>query len=509
MATAGKVKVGNKDVFIKDVTYDDLVILYQQYIDTYHEMPLAKKCDIEHNMPYRRKITSLLNENNITEKEFLSQFENRLSFKKNVKRQIEIYKSKFPISINELTYNICGNIDVTYKNGGHHLYWFNLVDNYGYKYYVNYNNVVVAQRNQTQFKRFFKGNKYTYENINLFCKINKIDLHIDGKGLSYIGLATTPLSFYNSNNEETITTWNRIRKIASTNSDSDCIKVKTRIQLEKKNVENIIKEKEKELGRPLLQSDFEHTETTQNSVGIRTIFNIWGNFTNMINDLGLQSHNTYFKPNSKYFISHEEVMKHIRNVCDIALSENRNIVFINEFLTDKISNDRKLYSHCRLENTTLRDYIKKCGCILQSCGVGFNYIFDDGEKVVSSYEYEFSKYLRKSGFVYNNDYFRDVLYSDIDKTYDGKINCDYKIVINEQIYYFELAGILSNTAHQNCYLTNTKIINSKSKEQYRLKLNEKRNIFERNNLNYFILLSKDMNIENYKKIFDKLNVMAA
>ena len=202
-------------------------------------------------------------------------------------------------------------------------------------------------------------------------------------------------------------------------------------------------------------------------------------------------------------------MKHIRNVCDIALSENRNSVFINEFLTDKISNDRKLYSHCRLENTTLRDYIKKCGCILQSCGVGFNYIFDDGEKVVSSYEYEFSKYLRKSGFVYNNDYFRDVLYSDIDKTYDGKINCDYKIVINEQIYYFELAGILSNTAHQNCYLTNTKIINSKSKEQYRLKLNEKRNIFERNNLNYFILLSKDMNIENYKKIFDKLNVMAA
>lgn len=467
MATAGKVKVGNKDVFIKDVTYDDLIILYQQYIDTYHEMPLAKKCDIEHNMPYRRKITSLLNENNITEKEFLSQFENRLSFKKNVKRQIEIYKSKFPISINELTYNICGNIDVTYKNGGHHLYWFNLVDNYGYKYYVNYNNVVVAQRNQTQFKRFFKGNKYTYENINLFCKINKIDLHIDGKGLPYIGLATTPLSFYNSNNEETITTWNRIRKIASTNSDSDCIKVKTRIQLEKKNVENIIKEKEKELGRPLLQSDFEHTETTQNSVGIRTIFNIWGNFTNMINDLGLQSHNTYFKPNSKYFISHEEVMEHIRNVCDIALSENRNIVFINEFLTDKISNDRKLYSHCRLENTTLRDYIKKCGCILQSCGVGFNYIFDDGEKVVSSYEYEFSKYLRKLGFVYNNDYFRDVLYSDIDKTYDGKINCDYKIVINGQYYYFELAGILGNKTYQNCYLNNTVITSSNSKERKR------------------------------------------
>ena len=229
----------------------------------------------------------------------------------------------------------------------------------------------------------------------------------------------------------------------------------------------------------------------------------------MINDLGLQSHNTYFKPNSKNFISHEEVMKHIKNVCDIALLENRNIVFLDEFLTDKISNNRKLYSHCRLENTTLRDYIKKCGCTLQSCGIGFNYIFDDGEKVVSSYEYEFSKYLRKLGFVYNKDYFRDVLYSDIDKTYDGKINCDYKIVINGQYYYFELAGILGNKTYQNCYLNNTVITNSNSKEQYRLKLNEKRNIFERNNLNYFILLPKDMNIENYEKIFNELNVIAA
>ena len=35
MATPVKLKVGDKEVKSTEVTYDDLVILYQQYIDVY------------------------------------------------------------------------------------------------------------------------------------------------------------------------------------------------------------------------------------------------------------------------------------------------------------------------------------------------------------------------------------------------------------------------------------------------------------------------------------------
>ena len=50
----------------------------------------------------------------------------------------------------------------------------------------------------------------------------------------------------------------------------------------------------------------------------------------------------------------------------------------------------RLRNHCKLENTTLNKMIESYGCKLQKCGNGLNHIFDDGEKIVSKYEYDFS-----------------------------------------------------------------------------------------------------------------------
>lgn len=44
----------------------------------------------------------------------------------------------------------------------------------------------------------------------------------------------------------------------------------------------IILAKEEELQRPLLQKDFECVKTSDNSVGIRVIWRLWGSFNNMI-----------------------------------------------------------------------------------------------------------------------------------------------------------------------------------------------------------------------------------
>lgn len=139
------------------------------------------------------------------------------------------------------------------------------------------------------------------------------------------------------------------------------------------------------------------------------------------------------------------------------------------------------------------------GFELQTSGNGMNYSFDDGEKTVSKYEYDFSLFLRKNGFEYNKTYYRNIYYKDLDNEYTGNMNCDYCIDFNGKLVYIELAGILGNKEHQNAYRNNLKI-KSKSKELYRQSLNKKREIFERNNLNYYILLPDEMNVDNYKNI---------
>ena len=55
-------KVGNKEVQSTKVTYEDLIILYKQFINTYGEVPVYSKCDSKHNMPQGRIITRVLKE---------------------------------------------------------------------------------------------------------------------------------------------------------------------------------------------------------------------------------------------------------------------------------------------------------------------------------------------------------------------------------------------------------------------------------------------------------------
>lgn len=62
---------------VNDITYDDLIILYNQYMETYNEFPISYKCVLERNMPYRQKILDILKENNISVKDFNSQFNMR------------------------------------------------------------------------------------------------------------------------------------------------------------------------------------------------------------------------------------------------------------------------------------------------------------------------------------------------------------------------------------------------------------------------------------------------
>jgi hypothetical protein len=361
-------------------------------------------------------------------------------------------------------------------------------DNEGYKYRLPYIRIIQSSRKNTVLRRFFQKSYFTLYNINNFLKLNDIPLILET--LNGTDSARTKLNFISENGENIICSWNDIQSnIKSYNRENiKCIiEYQAKKKLTKSDIENLIIKKSKELNRPLLQSDFENVHTTNNTVGIRIIYKYWGTFSNMIKELGLEEHGVFFKPNSKFYKPHSYYLEYIKNICEDFKSHNIVTLMIKDFKKmDSTVEISTLKRHCLLENTTLQDMLHKYGCKLQTSGNGFYHMFEDGECTLSRYEYDFSETLRKYGFKYNKNYYRDVRYDEILNTYSGNMNCDYKIICNI-----------------DAFKNNIKL-NSKSKELYRIKLNKKKDIFEKAHVNYLILFKPDMSIENFEKIISSL-----
>jgi hypothetical protein len=418
---------------------------------------------------------------------------------------IEQIKALYPMQFNE---DIIFYLDSVERNHKNRQYNVELHDNYGYKYKTIHSRVLTRQKQNGTIARFFLGNLYTLDNINTFMRIHDIPYRLSYWDDSITAL--TNLDFKNIDDNTILSAcWNDFQSQPDRYCRSNLNEFQSNSiarKMTKERAIEIIRKMQNDLGRPLLQSDFEGVKTTENTIGIRIIYRFWDNFQNMVNELDLLTHDTYFKPNSKYYRPHEEYLQLIETVCEYVKANGRNIILTEDF--EKFGKDKKISinairNHCKLENTTLNEYVKYFGCELQKAGCGFNYTFEDGEHIESTYEYVFSNVLRECGFTYGKDYFRTVRYDSLDSEYKGNMNCDYKICFdNGSVLYVELAGILGNPEHIDCYKNNT-VIKSKSKETYRLKLNQKREIFIRNNLEYLILLKPDMTEEKFKNILKK------
>ena len=94
MAQAKLLDVAGRQVLTTEVTYDDLVILYEQYIEKYGEVPTYTTCDLKHNMPQGRIITRVLKENNITYNDFLLQF-GKVSHVRTESKDYQLYVDKY------------------------------------------------------------------------------------------------------------------------------------------------------------------------------------------------------------------------------------------------------------------------------------------------------------------------------------------------------------------------------------------------------------------------------
>lgn len=428
---------------------------------------------------------------------------------KNVNKQLETVLNAFPVKFTEeITYSLLSDdIEVVYNEKAKSRdYYVYVVDNYGYKHRTEYRHLMASRGKSKCLTRFFYGNPYTYDNINLYCKLNNIDLHIDGKDKPLSGVARVKMDYIDSKGNIINASWNQVQHYTFQYQDGyDEVKRKNfeDTHMTKEKAIPIIMKKYEELQRPLLQRDFRGVETTDTSIGIRIIYRLWGTFTNMVKELGLPEHDYYYKPFDKNYRPHEEIMESIKTVCETVKSQGRTTVLYPDFkeIVD-ISEVSTIRRHCELDGTTLRDVIKSYGCELQQCGNGMNHRFEDGEYTSSKYEYDFSRFLRDNGFEYGKTYFRNIYYKKLDNEYSGNMNCDYCIDFDGRLVYIELAGILGNKEHQDAYRNNTPL-KSKSKEEYRQKLNQKRDMFERNNLEYYILLKDEMNENTYKNILNK------
>lgn len=118
-----------------------------------------------------------------------------------------------------------------------------------------------------------------------------------------------------------------------------------------------------------------------------------------------------------------------------------------------------------------------------------NKYYIDDELCWSSYEYTVSKWLRKNIINYK----RDMLYKTFIDNYKGKMDCDYMINYNNQIWYVEVAGFLSDRKKL-----------SEIERIYFFKLKYKEKLLKRQNVNYLIIKPKDLKRKTLEEIFSPM-----
>lgn len=94
MGKAVYLDVADRKVLETEITYDDLVVLYNQYIEKYNEVPLYSKCDSKHNMPQGRIINRVIADKGITYNDFLLQF-GKVCHVRTESKDYDIYVKRF------------------------------------------------------------------------------------------------------------------------------------------------------------------------------------------------------------------------------------------------------------------------------------------------------------------------------------------------------------------------------------------------------------------------------
>lgn len=405
--------VDGKSVSTTELTYEDLIKLYTQYIEKFNEIPIFSKCTLKNNMPQGRIINKILAEKEITYNDFLLQF------------------------------GKVSHVRTESKN---------------YDYYVNkYKKIVIESGKVLKTTELFNNE---------------------------FGLPS-PTWFVKYCPDKSVKTYN--------NFVNWCGFKENNPTYDKEYVSNELKKFEKSLGRPIRREDIKKDTVGFSMIVINRLF---GGLNNVKKEIGLME-----TPKSHYID-----FEHYKNILDeilenILINTGRNIITwydIENPINNKYKTEHKTFKIAfERENLDVFAYIKSKGFSMNPNSMGHHYTFDDGERTVSSMEFEFSNYLRSLGFQYKKDYFRDVMY----KTFSSeksKINCDYKIIVNDISLYVEIAGVIYNDKDNSWRY---KEYTSKRHSNYKNKLLKKEKLLLDSGENFLFLFKTELLNGDYKNIF--------
>lgn len=250
---------------------------------------------------------------------------------------------------------------------------------------------------------------------------------------------------------------------------------------------------ENRLGRPITKTDI-----TLKNVGFSDIVvsRIWGSLSKCKKELGLM----------KAIPAQPKSFEYYRELLDVILDNISNSTD-RKFISWKDIEDKKYNPRGTEHKTFTRSfksaevdifaYIKSKGFMMNPSSFSFHYTFDDGERVVSSFEYDFSQFLKSLGYIYQDTYQRDVLYRTfVPGIKKSKANCDYVININGVFYYIEIAGIINKNWE-------TTIYSSKQEIDYQEKMRQKKEWLETTGVKYLFLFQEDFRSDEYKFLTTK------
>lgn len=416
-----KLQVGDREVLSTEVAYEDLVILYRQYIDTYGEVPTFAKCDSKHNMPQGRIINRVLKESNVTYNDFLLKF-GKVSHVRTESKDYDFYVQRY-IKLSKERGAYLNQSDLTNNNLGlPSCNWFlkycpdkNVQSFTDFVHWCGFNTFHVWTKDEVsvalkeleiKLDKALVGDDITPENVGFsMIVINRLYGSL-GKAKEEIGLKPTPTD------------------------------------------------------KPL--RPFEYYKNT---------------LTEAIDNL--------YKATGRKFLTWHDL--------ESGLYHKNNI------------EHKTITKAFQREGLDVFAYIKSLGFEMNPNLFSFKYTFDNGERAVSTMEYDFSTYLRFLGYEYNKTYFRDVMYKTFtDSNQKRKTNCDYCILLkNGQKLYVEIAGVIFNDKNDSW---RTKDYKYKSHTAYQQKMLYKEDILIRNKCNYLFIFPYEMKSGKFKDILqNKIN----
>lgn len=87
--------IADRKVRTIDIDYNDLVILYRQYIEKYGDVPKTRDCVFKNNLPQQRIVNKVLKEHGITYNDFLAQFGKYSHVRTNRVDKYDFYVQRF------------------------------------------------------------------------------------------------------------------------------------------------------------------------------------------------------------------------------------------------------------------------------------------------------------------------------------------------------------------------------------------------------------------------------